>query len=102
MRVVLAEDLYLLRDGLVRLLEAYGHEVVTAVGDGPATLRALTEQRPWRTPAASSKPLWQSRCADIIVLSRVSLSAPTRLAGPRAAVPAAVAHLLVERWEVSG
>lgn len=46
MRVVLAEDLYLLRDGLVRLLEAYGHEVVAAVGDGPATLRALTEQRP--------------------------------------------------------
>ena len=46
MRIVVAEDLYLLRDGLVRLLEAYGHEVVAAVGDGPATLRALAEQRP--------------------------------------------------------
>lgn len=46
MRIVVAEDLYLLRDGLVRLLEAYGHEVVAAVGDGPATVRALTEQRP--------------------------------------------------------
>lgn len=46
MRVVVAEDLYLLRDGLVRLLEAYGHEVVAAVGDGPATRRALAEHRP--------------------------------------------------------
>jgi len=45
-RIVVAEDLYLLRDGLVRLLEAYGHEVVAAVGDGPATLRALAEHRP--------------------------------------------------------
>lgn len=46
MRIVVAEDLYLLRDGLVRLLEAYGHEVVAAVADGPATRRALAEHRP--------------------------------------------------------
>lgn len=46
MRIVVAEDLYLLRDGLVRLFEAYGHEVVAAVGDGPATVRALAECRP--------------------------------------------------------
>ena len=35
MRVVLAEDLFLLRDGLVRLLEAYGHSVIAAVETGP-------------------------------------------------------------------
>lgn len=46
MRIVVAEDLYLLRDGLVRLLEAYGHAVVAAVADGPATVRALAEHRP--------------------------------------------------------
>lgn len=46
MRIVVAEDLYLLRDGLVRLLEAYGHDVVAAVADGPATVRALAEHRP--------------------------------------------------------
>ncbi|HEX6344960.1 response regulator transcription factor [Umezawaea sp.] len=46
MRVVVAEDLYLLRDGLVRLLEAYGHDVVAAVGDRDATVRALEEHRP--------------------------------------------------------
>jgi DNA-binding NarL/FixJ family response regulator len=45
-RVVLAEDLFLLRDGLVRLLTAYDMDVVAAVGDGPALLAALTALRP--------------------------------------------------------
>jgi DNA-binding NarL/FixJ family response regulator len=45
-RVVLAEDLALLRDGLIRLLEANGIEVVDAVDNGPALLRALTTHRP--------------------------------------------------------
>ncbi|MEV0842584.1 response regulator transcription factor [Actinocatenispora sera] len=46
MRVVVAEDLFLLRDGLVRLVEAYGHTVVAAVGSGPETLDALLTHRP--------------------------------------------------------
>ena len=46
MRVVLAEDLFLLRDGLVRMLEAYGFEIVAAVDNGPELVRALVEQRP--------------------------------------------------------
>jgi DNA-binding NarL/FixJ family response regulator len=46
MRVVVAEDLFLLRDGLVRLVQAFGHEVVSAVGTGPATLDALLGERP--------------------------------------------------------
>ncbi|GAA0936601.1 response regulator transcription factor [Nonomuraea longicatena] len=46
MRVVIAEDLALLRDGLIRLLSAGGFEVVEAVGNGPMLLRALTEHRP--------------------------------------------------------
>lgn len=46
MRVVVAEDLFLLRDGLVRLVEAFGHEVVAAVDNGPATLGALLAHRP--------------------------------------------------------
>jgi DNA-binding NarL/FixJ family response regulator len=45
-RVVLAEDLALLRDGLIRLLEANGCEVVEAVDNGPSLLRALTTHRP--------------------------------------------------------
>jgi len=42
-RVVLAEDLALLRDGLVRLLTAHGCDVVAAVEDAPALEAALTD-----------------------------------------------------------
>jgi DNA-binding NarL/FixJ family response regulator len=45
-RVVLGEDLYLLREGLARLLEAHGCEIVAAVGDGPSLLAAMLEHRP--------------------------------------------------------
>jgi len=45
-RVVIAEDLFLLRDGLVRLLQAHDFEIAAAVGDGPGLLRALLEHRP--------------------------------------------------------
>ncbi|GAA4202695.1 response regulator transcription factor [Actinocatenispora rupis] len=46
MRIVVAEDLYLLRDGMVRLLEAYGHEVVATASTGPETVTALLTWRP--------------------------------------------------------
>lgn len=46
MRVVLAEDLFLLRDGLVRLLEAYDFEIAAAVETGPELTRALAELTP--------------------------------------------------------
>ena len=46
MRVVLAEDLALLRDGLIRLLHAFDFEVVAAVDNGPALLPALLQHRP--------------------------------------------------------
>jgi DNA-binding NarL/FixJ family response regulator len=45
-RVVLAEDLALLRDGLIRLLEANDLMVVEAVDNGPSLLRALTTHKP--------------------------------------------------------
>ncbi len=46
MRVVLGEDLTLLRDGLIRLLTAYDMEVVAAVDSGPELLNALITHRP--------------------------------------------------------
>ncbi|MFE3020895.1 LuxR C-terminal-related transcriptional regulator [Streptomyces sp. NPDC059256] len=46
MRVVLAEDLFLLRDGLVRLLEAYGFDIVAAVESGPELTEALAGGKP--------------------------------------------------------
>jgi len=46
MRVVIAEDLALLRDGLERLLRDSGFDVVAAVADGDALLTAVEDQRP--------------------------------------------------------
>ncbi|MEJ3654089.1 response regulator transcription factor [Actinomycetes bacterium KLBMP 9759] len=46
MRVVLAEDSLLLREGLVRLLDEAGASVVAAVGDGPSLVSAVVEHRP--------------------------------------------------------
>jgi len=45
-RVVVAEDQFLLRDGLVRLLEAHGFEIADAVGDAPRLQAALIGLRP--------------------------------------------------------
>ncbi|HEY7075891.1 MAG TPA: response regulator transcription factor [Solirubrobacteraceae bacterium] len=46
MRVVIAEDLILLREGLVSLLSEHGHEVAAAVGDAESLLVAMDEHRP--------------------------------------------------------
>ncbi len=46
MRVVIADDAVLLREGLVRLVEENGHQVVAAVGDGPALVAAIAEHKP--------------------------------------------------------
>ncbi|XVS67789.1 response regulator [Actinosynnema sp. CA-299493] len=46
MRVVLAEDLHLLREGLTHMLTARGIEVVAAVQTGVELLEALREHRP--------------------------------------------------------
>ena len=46
MRVVVAEDLFLLRDGLTRLLTAHDFEIAAAVDNAPGLLCALLEHRP--------------------------------------------------------
>jgi DNA-binding NarL/FixJ family response regulator len=46
MRVVIAEDAVLLREGLAGLLERFGHTVVASVGDAPGLLAAVAEHRP--------------------------------------------------------
>ncbi len=46
MRVVIADDEVLLREGLSRLLAEMGIDVVGAVGDAPALLRAVALERP--------------------------------------------------------
>ena len=46
MRVVIAEDSVLLREGLARLLDEAGFEVVEAVADAEQLLRSVAEQTP--------------------------------------------------------
>ncbi|WP_336208685.1 response regulator transcription factor [Nonomuraea sp. LPB2021202275-12-8] len=46
MRVILAEDSTLLREGLVRLLDEEGHDVLAAVGDGEALVEAVAAEEP--------------------------------------------------------
>jgi DNA-binding NarL/FixJ family response regulator len=46
MRVVIAEDLVLLREGIASLLADHGHAAVAAVGDGEGLLVAMAEHRP--------------------------------------------------------
>ena len=46
MRVVIAEDLFLLREGLASLIKQHGFDVAETVDNGPSLLRALLDQRP--------------------------------------------------------
>ncbi|MEU4236712.1 response regulator transcription factor [Actinoplanes sp. NPDC026619] len=46
MRVVIAEDGLLVREGVAGMLRRFGHEVVAAVGDAAALLAAVAEHRP--------------------------------------------------------
>ena len=46
MRVVIAEDLFLLRDGLTRMLQAHGLKIAAAVDNGADLLAAVSADRP--------------------------------------------------------
>lgn len=46
MRIVIADDAVLLREGLVRLLTERGHQVVAAIGDGTALVEAVVTHHP--------------------------------------------------------
>ena len=45
-RVVIAEDLFLLRDGLTRMLQAHGLQIAAAVDNGADLLAAVTSEQP--------------------------------------------------------
>ncbi|TKT05016.1 response regulator transcription factor [Streptomyces lasalocidi] len=88
MRVVLAEDGVLLRDGLTALLERFGHRVVAAVGDAPALLDAVRAHDP-----------------DVVVtdvrmppgFTDEGLHAAVRLRGERPGLPVLVLSQYVQR-----
>ena len=78
MRVVVAEDLSLLRDGLTRMFDAYGFEVVAALEDGsnlaegwsgsaptsPSWTSASRRPSPTRASAPPSTPAGRSRASQ--------------------------------------
>ncbi|WP_371619778.1 response regulator [Streptomyces sp. NBC_00454] len=88
MRIVLAEDSVLLREGLVGLLARFGHETVAAVGDAVELEAAVAEHRP-----------------DIVVTdvrmppdhTDEGLRAAVRLRGLRADLPVLVLSQYVQR-----
>ncbi|MFF5759387.1 response regulator [Streptomyces longwoodensis] len=88
LRVVLAEDGVLLRDGLTALLERFGHRVVAAVGDAPALLDAVRAHDP-----------------DVVVtdvrmppgFADEGLHAAVRLRGERPGLPVLVLSQYVQR-----
>jgi DNA-binding NarL/FixJ family response regulator len=45
-RIVIAEDSALLREGLIQILGYFEHQVVAAVADAPALLQAVREHHP--------------------------------------------------------
>jgi DNA-binding NarL/FixJ family response regulator len=45
-RIVIADDAVLLREGLVRLVTEHGHQVAAAVGDGPSLVAAIVREKP--------------------------------------------------------
>ena len=56
MRVVIADDSALLREGLARLLIEAGHEVVEAVADAPSLLDAVAAHSPTWLSSTSACP----------------------------------------------
>ena len=46
LRVIVAEDFVLLREGLAQILGRFGYDVVAQVGDAPALLAAARARRP--------------------------------------------------------
>ena len=109
MRIVIADDAVLLREGLIRLLTEHGHDVVAAVGDGPALVAAAAAHRPdicvvdVRMPpshtdeglraAVSVRAAWPG--APVLVLSQyVEVSYAQDLLADRAG---AVGYLLKDR-----
>ena len=88
LRIVVADDAVLLREGLVRLLTEDGHQVVAVVGHGPALVEAVLEHR----------PTIGRRCADAADPRR---RGPARAITVRSQLPGAPVLVLSQYVEAS-
>ncbi|GAA4062232.1 response regulator transcription factor [Nonomuraea soli] len=109
MRVVIAEDLVLLRQSIARLLEQHGIEVVAQAGDAAALVDAVVAHRPdlviadvrmpptFTDEGARAALMLRDRYPDLAVLMLSHIVEPAlamRLAGGR---PASFGYLLKDR-----
>ena len=101
LRVVVADDSVLLREGLIRLLQENGHDVVAAVGDGPGLVAAVEQFTPdisvvdVRMPPSHTDARRRVPHSPVLVLSQyVELSYADDLLADRAG---GVGYLLKDR-----
>ena len=66
MRIVIGEDQVLLREGVVRLLDEEGHEVVGSAGDGTATQASVLQVATFR----GDQEAGPERAAALVDLAR--------------------------------
>ena len=69
MRIVIAEDSVLLREGIVRLLTEFGHEVTSAVSDANGLLAAVTSDEEFAR--ASGLPV---RAVNVLIAMMAALT----------------------------
>jgi DNA-binding NarL/FixJ family response regulator len=108
-RIVIAEDQVLLRDGLVRLLEGNGHAVVAAVGDARGLVAETNGRRPdlviadirmpptYTDEGAQAVHLLRDRFPDLAVLILSQGVEPSLVAGLAAGEVRAFGYLLKDR-----
>jgi DNA-binding NarL/FixJ family response regulator len=109
MRVVIAEDQVLLRDGLVRLLEGAGHSVVAQVGDARSLIEQVNATRPDLVIADIRMPPdhaddgaraiihLRSRLPDLAVVMLTQVLGPTAVSPMIVAAAPAFGYLLKDR-----
>lgn len=109
MRIVIAEDQVLLRDGLVRLLSAAGHTVVAQVGDARHLIEQVNEHRPDLVIADNRMPpgfaddgiravaLLRSRFSDLAVLMLTQAVEPSLVAAVAGGRMQAFGYVLKDR-----
>ena len=80
MRLILADDSVLFREGLARVLAEVGFEIVAQAGDGEALLRELRAHRA-ELAIVSETAFWITRSIEICMFDTAVVSGSSGLSG---------------------